>query len=894
MRRIGIFLFLLTSTVPATAIAQTAPRPKPKPAPVTDDSGADEPDIIVMGQRNLPGAVIGDIPPEQQLGPSDIRSYGVSSLSDLVNELSPQTQSDRGSGGAPVVLLNGKRISSFAEIRDIPTEAIARVDILPEEVALKYGYPADQKVINVVLRRRFRAVTIEAADKEATAGGRNTPEGEFDILHIRNGGRLNLHTSYTANSALTEDERTIPATTATGLNGATIDQQPYRTLLPSSRDLAVNLVYAKTILGNVSASVNGRIEASDSIGLNGLPTISLDLPVGSPFSAPGEQVNRVVDGYRPLTQKTSTIAAHFGTTLNGTMGKWQWSVTGVYDRTDSETFTDAGFDATTFQDRIKAGDPTANPFGPLANAGLTPYPLNRAHSTANSGGLDALFNGTLFTLPAGAISTSVRVGGSLSGLDSQSNRLGVAQTADITRNIVNGQVNVDVPLTSKAKGFLGAIGTLSVNFNLAEDHLSDFGDLRTIGYGANWTPFEGVRLLASATDQDQAPSAVQLGNPNVTTPNVRVFDYLKGTTANVTTVSGGNPGLIADTNHVKKLELTVKPLKKTDLTFVATYVSTRTEDPIAAFPSATAAIEAAFPGRFTRDNNGVGVLTQIDMRPINFAESERSSLRWGINFSRPLKSKIQKEFEAFRAGTGPNPFAGIQLPRDFQRPGGGRGGDNPGGAPPPPGGGQDGSSQGNGATAGSGGGPPGGGAGGGGGGGRRGGGGFGGRGGGAGGGRLQFAVYHTWHITDSVLVKNGGPRLDLLNGDAIGSSGGQSRHEFEVQAGYSNNGLGFRLSGNYKTGTTVNGGTPTIPDRLHFSGLGTADIRLFADLGQRLDLLKAHPWLRGVRLSLAVTNIFDSKQRVTNAAGGTPVSYEPDYLDPLGRAVRLSIRKLFF
>ncbi|MDA4834198.1 hypothetical protein NY536_22425, partial [Enterobacter hormaechei] len=60
----------------------------------------------------------------QQLDPADIRAYGVSSVSDLLTELSPQTTS--GVGGPPVVLLDGKRIAGFQEIRDIPTEAIAR------------------------------------------------------------------------------------------------------------------------------------------------------------------------------------------------------------------------------------------------------------------------------------------------------------------------------------------------------------------------------------------------------------------------------------------------------------------------------------------------------------------------------------------------------------------------------------------------------------------------------------------------------------------------------------------------------------------------------------------------------------------------------------------------
>lgn len=947
MRRIGIFLLLASGSVPTIAIAQSSPRPAQTPTPVpTDDQAADEPDIIVRGQRNLPGAVIGDIPPEQQLGPADIRSYGVSSVSDLLNELTPQTTSGRGSGGAPVVLLNGKRISSFAEIRDIPTEAIARVDILPEEVALKYGYRADQKVVNIVLRRRFRATTVELADKMPTAGGRNNAQAELDLLNIRGDGRFNLHMSYQGNSALTESERDItsqpspfavagnivglgniepdqrreidpalsvlagapvtiagvPASAATGAPtlGAfaatanrqnVTDQGAYRSLLPSSRDFSANIVYARSLFGNVSATLNGRLEITDSTGTNGLPSAALTLRAGNPFSPFGTDVivDRAFDGYSPLEQDNSALTAHLGTTLNGQIGaKWRWSVTGNYDHSDTRTFTETGLDVSAFQARLEAGDPTANPFGPITGIGASPS--NRAYATSNDAGLDALFNGPLFKLPAGDVSTSIRIGADTSSFDSRSYRGDLVTTGSVSRGTVNGQLNLDVPIASKTRDFLGVLGKLSLNFNLAEDHLSDFGTLQTLGYGANWAPVDAIRLIVSHTDQDQAPSAQQLGNPVVLTPNVRIFDYVQGTTATVTTLSGGNPGLVADNNHVTKIGLTLKPWSQKDLTFTANYVTSRTDNPIAAFPSATAAIEAAFPDRFTRD--ATRQLTRIDMRPINFAESDRSELRWGINFSRPLKSKIQKEIEAFRAGTGPNPFAGLQLPRTPRRPDG-----DPGNGAP-----REGSARNGGTPAGEsqGGPPPGSGPGGDGprggfGGGRGGFGGGGGRGGfGGGGGRLQFALYHTWHFRDEVLVQRGGPRLDLLDGDAIGGSGGQSRHEFEAQAGYTNNGTGFRLSGKYQTGTTVNGGTPGAPESLHFSGLGTVDLRLFADLGQKLELLKKHPWLRGTRITLGITNILDSKQRVTDASGGTPVSYQPDYLDPLGRSVRLSIRKLFF
>lgn len=40
-------------------------------------------------------------------------------------------------------------------------------------------------------------------------------------------------------------------------------------------------------------------------------------------------------------------------------------------------------------------------------------------------------------------------------------------------------------------------------------------------------------------------------------------------------------------------------------------------------------------------------------------------------------------------------------------------------------------------------------------------------------------------------------------------------------------------------------------------------------------------------------NLFDAKPRVRDAAGEVPFSYQPDLLDPLGRTVGISIRKLF-
>nr|MDQ2878701.1 TonB-dependent receptor [Pseudomonadota bacterium] len=176
--------------------------------------------------------------------------------------------------------------------------------------------------------------------------------------------------------------------------------------------------------------------------------------------------------------------------------------------------------------------------------------------------------------------------------------------------------------------------------------------------------------------------------------------------------------------------------------------------------------------------------------------------------------------------------------------------------------------------------------------------GFGGRGGGRfgaqAGGRIQLAVYHTIHFVDRVSLQAGGLPIDLLNGGATGNGGGQPRHEVEAQAGYANNGLGIRFSENWQSATHVDAGTPLAPTALRFGALSKLNVRLFDDFSQNLPFIKNHKWAAGLRVSLNVSNVFDARQRVTDQTGIVPISYQGAYLDPVGRTVSLSIRKLFF
>ena len=825
---------LIVLSSPAFA-RQTPPPAPPTPAPASqqaspttaeqdttaaqavDEDMGDEEEIVVQGQRAR-GSVVGDIPPENILDSRDVRATGATSITDLLDALAPQIGSSQGRGGEqPVLLLNGQRISSFREMRDIPTEAIERVEILPEEVALKYGYRADQKVVNIVLRQRFRSTTAQVTGTVPTQGGEVASAADLTQFSIEKNGRTTLNAHVEGNSLLTEDERNIcltqerPCPTADQADGLAA-----RSLVPSKRDIRAGGVFNRTVFGDVSGTLNTEVEHTDSRALIGLDDTLISA----------------------LARNTSTDTAHAGVTLNGAKRDWRWTFTGNGDfaRDITRTDTDDG--------------------------------RERARETTASADMKATANGNLFTLPAGKASSTITLAGSTTHLNSLSRSGG---SNSLSRTLGEAAINIDLPISRRNRDF-SALGNLTVNGNAEVDQLSDFGTLTTIGAGANWSPVDRLNFITSWTREEGPPTVNQLGDPVIDTPGTRIFDFTTGQTVLADVITGGNSNLKADRRNVLKLGANWQPFEKTDLRLRGEYVHQTIARPIASL-TVTPTIEQAFPGRFVRDDSGQ--LISADFTPVNFESSERDSLRVGFDFSKPLKSHrpSQAVLDQMRA----------QFRRDFGSGGPAR--------TPPANGGQSGSTTGGtapteGASSQSG---PGGGFGGFGRGGRGGGGG-GGRFGGGNRGRITFSLTDTITFVDKVKIGPGLPVVDYLHGDAQGQSGGTSRHQVQAQAGYFNNGLGARLSGNWRSGTRVDTLTG---DNLHFSPLATFDLRLFANPGDIPEIAVKHPWFRGTQVQLKVDNVFNSRPKVHDAFGAVPLSFQPDLLDPLGRTIMISFRKLF-
>lgn len=946
MRRLFLIPLLIGVSPCALLAQETAPPDAVADSP-TEDIDTDGDEIVVIAE-SFRGQVDAPQPPVLTLDEAEISTYGASSIAELLDAISPQTGSGRGRGeGRPVILLNGQRISSFRELRAIPPEAIKRLEVLPEEVALRFGYPPDKRVVNFILKDPFSSKQLAGEYNVPTRGGTDDWKLEGGLLTIKGASRANLEAKIEETSLLTEAERGVIQ--AEPAAPGELDPADFRSLVAQNRQITLNGTLTRGIgeegLGG-SVTGNAAYTRTDTRSLSGLDPVLLD----------------------PLERSSASDVFEAGLALNKPLGSWQFTATanGSYSETTTEVDQ-------------RADD------GALLDPGF-----DTALTKATSIGSLATLAGKPFLLPAGEAALTLDAGLDYDRSDNRDSRSDLGATI-LDRTNVSAGVNLSLPITSRREGFLDAVGDITLNLSGGLNHLSDFGTLTDWSAGLTWRPTEKLSLQASYIVEEAAPSLSQLGAPEIVTLNVPVFDFVNGRNELISITSGGNPFLLAEKRRDIKLSANweLPFLRRSNL--IVEYFRNRSNDVTQSFPLLTPAIESAFPDRVTRD--AAGNLVAIDSRAVTYDKIESSRMRWGFNISgqlgrgndasegggdqrgsregfarRPPPSEtgeasggggarqapVPARWAAFRVqfcgpegGSPPDPStypeevqqrlrgADGQIdtqrfqrmrervcsaegakgppsfdPQRFQRMRAVLCGDTP---PDPaalpermrerllaPDGTVDaeklaaakdrvcnrdgGPGQGRGGSEGEG-GPD------------RASSGSGGprmpfgR-GGPPGGRWNLSLYHTWRFSDEITIAPGLPVLDQLAGDAIGA-GGVPRHEIEAEGGLFKDGYGLRLNGTWRAPATVRGTDALGSSDLRFGSTFNVDARLFVNLDQQESLMARAPWLKGTRVSFTVDNVFDNRQKVTDENGVTPLAYQRAFREPRGRVVGIDIRKMF-
>lgn len=807
--------------------------------PPPKDDKADKGEIVVRGVR---GSAETDVKALISYDARDIEAMGVTSIGDLLRIIGPSAKS--ADGKDPIYLLNAQRISGFEEISTLPPEAILKVEVMPEQAALKFGYPPTQRLMNFITKPKFRALDVSANAGATTEGGSHTYGGNTTLTRITNGRRLTLGGEYRHTDPLLQSQRPIvpdptnpfdatgnvigiggnqldpalsavaghvvteasvptdPATrgdVAAYLAGAdslrSFDLGPYRTLVAREDDFKANAVLATAVTDTISGSFTGTAEHKINRSLQGLPSVALTLPPGSPYSPFANDVllYRYLTDQPPLVQHMVTTTLHGGALLRGNFGSWHWDATTTLDSNDVRSHGDRGIDPAAANAAVAAG---ADPFGPLSLPRLT----QEAHTLTRKGEFKGVANGVAIVIPSGELRATATVEAERSTVDSQSRGF---TDVDISlgRTRVEGGLSVDIPLASRDFDFLPFLNKLSASLSVNVRDISDAGTLSDTSYGVNWQPITGVQLSATVKNVATAPDMAQKSAPTQQSTNIPYFDYRTGQTAFVTTISGGNPDLRAQQAHYTVLGLNLKPFTARQLTLTVNYywgTARHVSSSISEFP----ATEAAFPDRFLRD--ATGRLTTVFQTPTDLYRGEQKAIQTQFNWSGPLLK------------TPPN--------RDPKKP--------------------------------------------------------------FSAGYFYSGATAVFQFSNKIELRPGLPVLDLLKGGTVdGSPHSRVQVWAWAGAGYKNDGV--NLDWSYEGPARIDGGLAQTD--LHFSGKFIINGTVHTMLHQRIK----QPWADKLTVSLQLQNIFGTRRHVEDATGATPNRYQPAFIDPLGRTMKLTLRKLF-
>jgi len=624
--RAGTCAASLVLAMPLLANSMAAAQPQPAAVPQTNDEDELESasgtavsgDEIVVSGRRLKGQLLVEQAPLLELDEQAIAAEGVTSITDLIAQISAQTGSarGRGGGGQPVILVNGIRIGSFREFANYPPEALARVEVFPEEVAQRFGFPPDRRVINLILKDNYSNRQVDLELETPSRGGYFRNEQQFGLLKIADGGRINANIQVQDSSLLTENERAIEQTPG---SVSTVPgdpaQAPFRSLVADTFSVEGNLSWAKAIIDSgTSLSANLNYQRNESRSLDGLNSVVLT----DNAAVPG--ILRTFGADSPLARQSSTDTLSTAGSVTRPVNAFRLTSTFDASLAETETEIDKRFSAAALQAAALAGTLALD--GPLPDTAEAGF--DTARSRTLKGQSLTTLEGPLGELPAGEVLATFD-----SGLDwqqIQSSDTRSLQDATLSRRQLSTGANLVIPLTSRRAGVADALGTFTLNLQAGVEDLSDFGVLGDWNAGLNWEPVDGLALSATYIYREVAPGLGALGNPTIVNFNVPVFDFTRGETVLADVTTGGNPALPAETQRDWKFAANWQLPFWEGSRLTVEYVRNNSDNVVSAFPQITPEIEAAFPGRVTRDADGR--LIAVDRRSVSFAQTRANRLQF--------------------------------------------------------------------------------------------------------------------------------------------------------------------------------------------------------------------------------------------------------------------------
>ncbi|QJU58887.1 TonB-dependent receptor [Sphingomonas sp. AP4-R1] len=626
-------------------------------------------EIVVTGDRSTQSTA--DV--ATKFDQDEISSQGTDSIGELLTRLSPYIDPE---GREPIVLVNGVPIGLDKALLKFPPEALSEITVLKQGAGTQYSTSAGQRVVNLVLKAKFRRVDAEIAFNAATAGGQDGAGLSATYSAIKGDTRWSAEARSNHQGALLRSSRQFPQNPIpfgpTGYivtpSGGEIDpsfsqmvghagliaippeeaqaayeisdfresanpsllRNPdmFRSLKPAASSAGLDLSAARRF-GKVSATLSlGFSRDSDNSQL-GVPMLSIIIPKGSMWSP----FKSDIDLHRPLNSGEPLLARNLQTqksisgSLSGRLYGVSASISSSFstskstNRLQSQYVTEVDYASSALNDNIN-DNPYSSAFSSLIKS-------NYERALSSSFSLDVMARGNVsFISPL----ISWTVNNSL--LDARTRQTepnddrAAYATAGAHRSMLATQLSIGAPV-SRILGIADSVGDLSFNIKFGRRAISGQRPLWNSAYEIFWSPISAIQISASIERLASTPTIAQLNGQTTFVPQ-SVFDYTRQEPAEIIRASGGNPNLRGGSQLRRVVSASIQPEFLKLVTATASYRTSHLRDAIAPFPDLTQEIEQGFPERVSRDANGD--LIAVDMRPINIYRDVSDEIGASVSF----------------------------------------------------------------------------------------------------------------------------------------------------------------------------------------------------------------------------------------------------------------------
>ena len=816
----------------ATLIAETAEAGESREGEIND------PLIVVTADRAIIDALAA-IPPERTYDPDRIADLGVSSIGEAIDDI----MSENG-GGDPAILVNGEPTGDPTDIRNYPPEAIARVEVLPTGSASRVDGRAGERVYNIVLKPGLRTASVSAGRQFATEGAYHSDLVELGYTWIKKRDRFNISLQRRSSTLLREGDREIV--------------QPPRSIpyAPAGNVLAFPVLGAE-IDPELSALVGHPVKQT------AVPSASSNITIADFIATAGLLNLSELERFRSLRPASSAYQLNASGAIQlkrnislQVSGRMDWS----RDRSLS------GMPSGLF---LVSRDNPANPFSndfvlavsdpsrPLENH----FQLNGSNFSATLAVVSGSWRFTTIGRFADrSTNFSYDVSSSLTPIILGSERDPFAaplgpllrterrSTGSRIKNI-EGIVNAEGPLIRLPAGTLRAragfslgratsdpISYLSENSWYARSIKTWTAGLTIPLVGSSANPLSAIGVIEANFDfsESKLSDGGRLHRSSVGA-SWQVRSWLRFSGNVDRTSSPIDPEVLAAPVYTAENIRVFDPVQEETVDVRQIYGGNRSLNPETIEKKSFQVSFAPLPKVNLQINAGFTAIRGKDQLGALPATSVPIMMAFPDRFIRDADGRlilVDSRLTNFtsRKQDEVNYSVSFALPLQPNAL-------NKASRP-----------------------------------------------------ALRATFNHVIALRDIVVIREELSAINLLEGGAIGIGSGRSRHLISGKLSFSDRASGLEVSCVWRGGSTLNTGSASAAQRLHFGSLALLNARAFINVGRLLSVSKAADT---ARLSFTVNNLINTRQRVVDENGTTPFAYQAAYRDPIGRTLGLDLRITF-